>query len=135
MCASSYDTPGRVQHYCCDLSWSIPWIYPWGNTKIFRLKTAAGNSSVMLENIHKIQAHKMPRKTEEFFWVKATKEMEKLNTTSIPRFDPQFIKDNFIITVSIIRTECVWMWWWWSINVGFWCALCLCERISYFRKK
>lgn len=48
----------------------------------------------------------MPRKTEEFFRVKATKERWKLNTTSIPRFDPQFIKDT-IITVSIIRTECV----------------------------
>lgn len=46
----------------------------------------------------------MPRKTEEFS-VKATKRW-KLNTTSIPRFDPQFIKDT-IITVSIIRTECV----------------------------
>ena len=35
----------------------------------------------------------MPRKTEEFFQVKVTKETWKLNTTSIPRSDPQFIKD------------------------------------------
>lgn len=48
----------------------------------------------------------MPRKTEEFFQVKVTKETWKLNTTSIPRSDPQFIKD-IIIIVSIIRTECV----------------------------